>query len=75
MRKVSKLSQKLSQIRRVHFIGETDNSCRMIIPRQIVKRIGIGPHEYLRISLDEETNKITVEKLSNEIEGGIIDNK
>jgi len=69
------LSQILSQIRRVHFLGEADNSCRMIIPRQIVKRIGIGPHEYLRVSLDEEMNRIIVEKLQEPSSGENVDTK
>jgi hypothetical protein len=47
----------------------------MIIPRQIVKRIGIGPHEYLRVSLDEEMNRIIVEKLQEPSSGENVDTK
>ncbi|MDP9288055.1 MAG: hypothetical protein M3P08_07645 [Thermoproteota archaeon] len=74
-RKVSKMSQVLNQIRRVHFMGKTDNSCRMVIPRQIVNRVGIGPHEYMRVSLDEEMNRIIIEKLQEPSSGENVDNK
>ena len=62
--KTSNLSQQ--EIRRIHFLGEEDCTCRVVIPSRFVKHLGIAKGTYLKMSLDEQTDKITVEKLDSQ---------
>jgi antitoxin component of MazEF toxin-antitoxin module len=57
------LSQKY-EIRRPHFEGKKEASCRVILPAKFVEHIGIMKGDYVRIY--EEQNRILVERLTRE---------
>lgn len=62
--KISKMSQQ--EIRRINFLGEDDCTCRVVIPRAFAKHLGIVKGTYLKMYLDKETDKITVERLDSQ---------
>jgi hypothetical protein len=66
------MSQKY-EIRHPHFEGKKEASCSVILPAKLVERIGIIKGDYVRIY--EENNRLVIERMANQIEGGQIDNK
>lgn len=58
---MSKMSQLEYVVRKPHFIGENDESLRVILPKIFVDAIGFQKGDYAKCSL--EGNKILIERL------------
>jgi bifunctional DNA-binding transcriptional regulator/antitoxin component of YhaV-PrlF toxin-antitoxin module len=68
------LSQKY-EIRRPHFLGNKEASCRVILPAKLVECVGIMKGDYLRIY--DQDNKLVIERMANQVDdnGGKNDRK
>lgn len=51
----------LSELRKIHFLGENDNSCRVVIPKKFATALQITNGNYVKMELDGK--RIVMEKL------------
>jgi hypothetical protein len=69
---INNLSQKY-EIRHPHFLGKKETSCSLIVPAKFVDCIGLVKGDYVKLYVDND--RIWMERIAQEPEGEIIDNK